>query len=1019
MPVSTPSSSYIQILDSRIVADLCAGKFYVDLTPSTFFSGGAAGMKGAKVKILDQNFRVIKDYPTGYDFGTSGDIATHVLEFAVPKVGGVYKFGTYTISVSVTDGDNKVFDLSKTVKLSFPDLKDASKNYRTAKATIVAIPKDDRVHIVVDPPQNYGNAAPSTYAADVIVEFPLSSLEPGIIQDTLDFYVNLYDGIYKVSGNVCVTYVLPNSVSIRLSYVVKGEKDVLYTLDFMCVLDKLAELNSEISCDRTCHKERERLSSVAMEALFLLKSAEIAASVGQDPSAYLHKLNYLLGIDEADPGCQNRTSILHASDGGITDGVCVTTNLSDGSVTVTYPSPSSSCSETIRLSFDKTLLGKYDLDTNYFDDGQIISGVPVVKVGLASRTNDVIHRLIDEKSGDTVAYKKIVPTFNGQSVPADGVMVRSKSGEFFKRIGRVSADWWGFGVDKTASQNATALQAAINVISFLGGGEINIGQGTYLTNPFIVKRRVVLVGEGNGHASVYFTNSTNNVGTVLLVNGVSAGDCVSFEVNSSFSGIRNISVFNNNNVAIRSVVNITGVLYPTLTNVEISSKFHAPAGQKTYGLLCKGNLVPNGSGALWDTLYANFVNVNVITNDVVGVSVGLGLIGVAVASRPNAIRCIGGHFQGYSLSLEIDATASNSRPQGIAFLGTTFESYFNSEQQLIFVPGSVGFNAFTDGIDRYAVVWIRVAQANQVIFTGCYFENGGVPFSSLNDGTHGAHPAFPMIHVTPDANQVDLQNGNTLVAGVYDQGYATRHPNKISFLDQYGASFIQAGGGEAGTNSSQVEIGSMGDIAARFRGSKVLINTNHDTGEQLQINGVVRVDGAVKYVSAPNVTSASRFLTLDAGDQYIKYSDTHNGINSINDITIIKVGGAKIQIGNQNNSIQLGCYPDPLPGLGIYGVLVVEGNELARFEPDKFTVNEEMEVLHALKIETPDPAINDNTAVTSEWVKFQKFIPQMSKVSRDAMTPPDSGFMVYVTDGSGYYSYYNGTAWRKFTDTAD
>ena len=64
-------SPNITSLDSKIVADLCTGFFYVDVTPSVFLPGGtgtSGGVQGANVKITNPLGIVIKQYSTsGFD----------------------------------------------------------------------------------------------------------------------------------------------------------------------------------------------------------------------------------------------------------------------------------------------------------------------------------------------------------------------------------------------------------------------------------------------------------------------------------------------------------------------------------------------------------------------------------------------------------------------------------------------------------------------------------------------------------------------------------------------------------------------------------------------------------------------------------------------------------------------------------------------------------------------------------------------------------------------------------------
>lgn len=479
-----------------------------------------------------------------------------------------------------------------------------------------------------------------------------------------------------------------------------------------------------------------------------------------------------------------------------------------------------------------------------------------------------------------------------------GTIIITADSKVWKRVytGNVSATWFGLKTNNVASANTTALQLAINTISLLGGGVVDIPCGEFLCNKLTLKNKVILNGQGNSHSSVYFVGSSNKLGTLLLIDGQAGDDCIIFQGNTSFSGLKNISIFNNNSNPIRAVVNIPGVLYPVMENVEISSKLHA---NNTVGLqLSASTTSPN-----WETLYGVYNNVSVITNAAVGVHTALKILGLSPVLRPNASRFIGGHFQGYSLSLLLDGALPNSAPQGISFLGTTFESYYNVAQEVIFVPNSTGMNAFEAGIDRYAITWIHLKQANQVSFIGCYVEDGNSVFT-YDDGINGVHPSFPMIVIDAGVSQTTFV-GDTIVAGILDNGFGTNHPNKLSFLDENAYSTIE---GQPVGITSQIAIGSNGVTGLRVREGNVLVGdgNNTDTGEDLQVPGIAKI-GEIK-----NIFSAQ-------------------------DAQLVKTGGAKYIIGDQNNTVSVGGVP---VGLGSNMLLSVESNEVARLKADEFIVQE-------------------------------------------------------------------------------
>lgn len=544
--------------------------------------------------------------------------------------------------------------------------------------------------------------------------------------------------------------------------------------------------------------------------------------------------------------------------------------------------------------------------------------IPVTNLTGDSSYDSVVTTVAEFRVSDNIPTNKLVTTTDygsgiwyyvglndGVYEDNTGTIIITADNHVWKRSfeGELNASWFGLSATSTRINNTAALQLAIDTLSNAGGGEIKVNYGEYSLNKIILKDKVSIIGSGIGHASVYFTSSDKEKGTVFLIDGQSGDDCVVFESNTSFTGFKNISIYNDNSNGIRAVVHIPGVLYPIMENVEISSRIHAATGVQTVGLLLSANTTsPN-----WETLYGVYLNVIVITNQSVGVHTALKLLGLSPVLRPNASRFIGGHFQGYSLSLLIDGELSNSAPQGIAFLGTTFESYYNSEQTVVYVPGSVGFNSFKHDQDRYGIVWMHLKQANQVTFTGCYTENGNSVFT-YNDGTNGAHPSFPVIWVGTNASQTSIV-GNTIVAGILDNGFGTTHPNKLSFLDQNSYASIE---GEPVLSTSQVVLGSNGVAGLRVRESVVLIgsNNNTSTGEALQVLGHAKID------RIENVYTES-------------------------DIIALRTGGVKLTLQDENNEASFSVEP---VGLGSNAVFLVEDNEVIRLQPSKCIVQEQLEV---------------------------------------------------------------------------
>ncbi len=308
---TTSGSSNIAILDSRIYADLCAGKFYVDISPSTYIGSGAQNVTGANVQITNPLGVVIKNYGPNYEIAPllSGGM-DGVVSFDVPKVAGGYQLGKYRIDVQLFDGSLSWVD-TKYVSVCAPDPNNKLRLYGTLSALMNASCTDGTLTIIADNVPNYNGKVVESQVNDLTVEYPTSSgLDP---LDTAlgSFSVQLYEGVYKLTGNICATYNFGDNVYVKVKYTVKKEKNVRCLLDECCVLTKLADLHKLLASDCTT-QEREAHTEIVLDALRLLKTAKLAAQCGSDPSEYIVALEELLGC-ECTCNCAEGTPIVNTA----------------------------------------------------------------------------------------------------------------------------------------------------------------------------------------------------------------------------------------------------------------------------------------------------------------------------------------------------------------------------------------------------------------------------------------------------------------------------------------------------------------------------------------------------------------------------------------------------------------------------------------------------------------------------------------------------------------------------------
>jgi len=273
------------------------------------------------------------------------------------------------------------------------------------------------------------------------------------------------------------------------------------------------------------------------------------------------------------------------------------------------------------------------------------------------------------------------------------------------------------------TDDATAIQSAIDACAANNGGVVFIPSGSYVCSVgLILKRGVNLVGEGTAHHAFYANPAYQKTGTVLLVTAAVAGDCIKFESNvKGHFGIYNMSIYDNGIAAIRSICNISGILHPRLEDVEFAC-LNTARGTGLY-ISNEAALAPFTGQAL--TLYGAYRNV--VTTNVQD--------GVAIFNDCNSNAFFSGSFGATRYCLFM--TGTYAVPLATSFTGVTFESTYNAAvQDIAYVPGADNIHGWTEKVNAYVVKFVKIEKARFTMFSGCYFENGSSPLT-YDDGTNG------------------------------------------------------------------------------------------------------------------------------------------------------------------------------------------------------------------------------------------------------------------------------------------
>lgn len=284
-------SANIALLDSKITADMFAGVFTVDITPSVFIGTGNQNVLGVSVKIENvSNGTVTKDFPlTGYDITTPFSAAVSV---NIPTIAGTYQYGKYLFTVQLTDQGGKVYEVIKPVSICAPDSK--NRKYGSLSAQLNGSCRTGKLYVIADAVPVYGGVISDSQTNVFTLEYPTHSTLPVLNATVTNFSVVLFEGVYLFAGTSNAHYNLGDNVFAQVKYQYKREKDIRCALDEECIAARLRQLVDQLDTDCSA-KEKKETQDTIIHALLLVKAIETTISSGFDASNYIAELETVLG----------------------------------------------------------------------------------------------------------------------------------------------------------------------------------------------------------------------------------------------------------------------------------------------------------------------------------------------------------------------------------------------------------------------------------------------------------------------------------------------------------------------------------------------------------------------------------------------------------------------------------------------------------------------------------------------------------------------------------------------------
>ena len=294
---TVPNSPDIAVLDFKLTADLCVGKFFIDLSPSIFIGTGAQNAQGAKVKIVNPFDVEIKSYGPVFDIlkaiPAPLSILNSIAQVLIPKVNNNYQYGLFVVTVELTDSTGAKYYATHNIGICEPNPKDKTQRKGTINAQLVGNCVNGTLTVLIDEPPVYKGKAFESKTQTSTLTYPTGSIGTPLVTTLSAFSVPLYEGVHLLKSELCVTYNLGGNNYAKVPYVVNCKNNILCTVDLCCIYDKLAEINLQLG-DNCSASKKESLIDVTFDALRLLKTIELGASCGEDVSDYIEQLESLL-----------------------------------------------------------------------------------------------------------------------------------------------------------------------------------------------------------------------------------------------------------------------------------------------------------------------------------------------------------------------------------------------------------------------------------------------------------------------------------------------------------------------------------------------------------------------------------------------------------------------------------------------------------------------------------------------------------------------------------------------------
>ncbi len=278
--------------DFRASFNLDTGTIDIDLSPNTANMAGVAGITSQVVTpvstIVSPGYAFVPPYAP-----------TDIYSVVIPKVQGVYVWGLYTITLTLSTPLYQ--PVTKTFNLCAVNSADPFANEQAGSYSIMVDCCAGAINVRDMAGYAYKQQQPVSQVFNITRYYPVEAeLAPEKNISYLPFSVDAYSGTNTFKGKATSTYDFGNNLFAVVNTITRQEKDVRCVVDYNSILCGMQSLVKQLSnCNATPAEYNTAFGPINALLWIVMAGEEIGADVSEEILA----LEKLLGVECSCSGC--------------------------------------------------------------------------------------------------------------------------------------------------------------------------------------------------------------------------------------------------------------------------------------------------------------------------------------------------------------------------------------------------------------------------------------------------------------------------------------------------------------------------------------------------------------------------------------------------------------------------------------------------------------------------------------------------------------------------------------------